>query len=546
MERVGEPDLAAGLRRAEAYPHAVADIEVVETHISWVFLTGKLAYKVKKPVTLPFLDFSTLAARKRFCEAELALNRRLAPELYLDVVPIGGAPGAPRVGVEPAREYAVQMRQFPSGARLDRALAANAVDASAVVAFAERLAAFHDELPALGTDSPDAAARAVVVGARANVSELEALLGSARGSADASAARADSAAADATAAQLAAAAAWTEQQCAALLPVLAQRYRAGAHRDCHGDMHLQNLVVLDGKVVAFDALEFDPALRATDRASETAFVVMDLLAHGRANLAFPFLTRYLETGGDYDGLRVLRFYLVQRALVRAKVHALRPRRAGGNDGNDGNDRRTPGMPDYVALAARLAAPRPPLLVLMHGLSGSGKTSISSRLLEHLPAVRVRSDVERKRLLGLDSDSRTDSPVGGGAYTSDVSQRTYARLHAVAAVALEHGFDVVVDAAFLMTAQRAPFAALAQERGARLRIVDCAASADELRRRVAARAAEARDESEAGAAVLEWQLAHGAPLAREELANVVRVDTEREIDFLALAQRLAGSEDPASG
>src|SRR5690606_19883033 len=156
------------------------------------------------------------------------------------------------------------------------------------------------------------------------VRELAELLGSGgAGRAPQGAATAGSAASATALEQFEAAAAWTEAQCAALAQVLAERYRAGAHRDCHGDMHLENLVVLDGKVVAFDALEFDPALRATDRMSETAFVVMDLLAHGRADLAFPFLTRYLESGGDYDGLEVLRFYLVQRALVRAKVHALR-------------------------------------------------------------------------------------------------------------------------------------------------------------------------------------------------------------------------------
>src|SRR5690606_466758 len=221
------------------------------------------------------------------------------------------------------------------------------------------------------------------------------------------------------------------------------------------------------------------------------------------------------------------------------VDALKPRRTADRAGREAC---TPDTAAYVALAARLAEPRTPLLVLMHGLSGSGKTSISSRLLEHLPAVRVRSDIERKRLLGLDRGARTDSPVGGGAYTSDSSSRTYTQLHTIAATALEHGFDVVVDAAFLMAEQRAPFAALARDRGARFRIVDCAAPAEELRRRLARRAAEARDESEAGAAVLDWQLEHGAPLAGEELEHTVRVDTQRDIDYAALAQRLGRRND----
>jgi predicted kinase len=328
------------------------------------------------------------------------------------------------------------------------------------------------------------------------------------------------------AAAFAVAAAWTERQCAALQPVMRARYAAGAHRDCHGDMHLENLVVLDGKVTAFDALEFDPALRASDRMSETAFVTMDLLAHGRADIAYPFLTRYLEAGGDYDGLAVLRFYLVQRALVRAKVRTLKAVRD-----------HAPSLHDYIGLAADLTAPREPVLVLMHGLSGSGKTSVSSRLLRRLPAVRVRSDIERKRLLGLDGTARTRSPVGGGAYAGDVSRRTYARLHAIAATALAHGFDVVVDAAFLDPEPRAPYDALAHDRGARFCIVDCTAPVEELRRRIAARGGAARDESEADTAVLDWQLAHGAPLAGKELENTIRVDTHCDIDDAALFERL---------
>jgi aminoglycoside phosphotransferase family enzyme/predicted kinase len=504
-KRPARLELPAVLRDARCFGPGVDEVELVETHVSWVFLTGRYAYKVKKPVKLPFVDFSTLRLREHYCREELRINRRLAPELYLSVVPIGGTPQAPRVGRKPALEYAVKMRQFPSDARLDRRLAANRVPRAALAAFGARLAQFHGSLRTIRTVAPDEASRA----AQRNVDELASLFGRARRE------------------QLTKLRAWTDEQCARLAQIFAQRAAAGAHRECHGDLHLQNLLWRDGAIMAFDALEFDRKLRDIDVISEAAFLAMDLYAHERSDLAYEFLNRYVEVGGDHAGVEVLRFYSVYRALVRAKVAAIK-RKQGAADEHDC---------DYVATALSLTAPAKPVLVITHGLSGSGKTFVTDELVSRLPALRARSDVERKRLHGLESAARTKSGLATGLYTEAVGRRTYAALAAIADRLLRNGHNAVIDAAFLRRAERLEFRQIAAANGARFAILDCAAPVAELRRRVTKRARRGRDASEADISVLEHQLRTHEPLSPAERRSAATVDTSRPIDYARLATRL---------
>ncbi len=503
------PPLVEALLRPDSYGPAVERVRLVETHISWVFLTGQYAYKVKKPVKLPFLDFGTLEQRRRYCREELRLNRRLAPELYLDVVPIGGTPAAPRIGKTPALEYAVKMREFPAEARLDRRIAADDVDAQPVRAFAARLARFHADLPPL---APVGAAAEPVAEARANFTELESRL------------------AGRDLATLERLRDWSDRRADDLAPVFAARVQRGAYRECHGDLHLENLLLAGGEIVAFDALEFDPKLREIDVASEAAFVTMDLLAHGRADLASVFLTAYLETAGDYGSLAVLPFYLVYRALVRAKVSAIKAAQASAEHGRDE-------LGPYLKTAAELAAPRRPLLLITHGLSGSGKTHVTTELVARLPALRVRSDLERKRLHGLRATARSGSAVGGGLYTPAANRATYAVLGTIADTALRAGFDMIVDATFLRRAERAHFRQIAAANAARFAILDCRAAERELRARIAARAAGGGDASEATTAVLDGQLAEREPFDASERHEAVRVATDRSIRYGSLLAEL---------
>lgn len=499
-QRADYPALIRGLLEPGAYPHGVGEIRVVETHISWVILTGEFAYKVKKPVELGFLDFSTLDARRRFCEEELRVNRRTAAALYLDVVPIADGPHGPRVGAEPAVEYAVKMLQFPHAARLDRCLQSGRLGLPEMQQLARTVAAFHAGLPARQDIDARFEVERAVKPARNNFMHLD-----------------PAAFDDESQQRLAVIEAWTLQQAETLAPDFERRAAGGAVRECHGDLHLENLLLQGGRFVPFDALEFNPNLRWIDVANDIAFLVMDLMARGRNDLAYALLNGWLEETGDYGSLCVMRFYLVYRSMVRAVVTSIRQRQASAQP----EDSARPGAARYVELAAGLVDTPPPRLFLMHGFSGSGKTWKSSRLVASLPALRVRSDLERKRLPGLTASEKVVGRVGSGLYQPDVTDRTYRALAGHCETGLRAGFDMIADATFLDRGRRDAFRALAKSLGAELAIVDCAAPAALLRSRIRERATLREDASDADLAVLEHQLRQHDPLTPAERALVVQ-------------------------
>ena len=507
--RVGDDParILAALHEPRTYPRGVDRVEVIETHISRVFLAGDYAYKVKKPVALGFLDFSTLDARRFFCKEELRLNRRTAPELYLAVVPITEARGGVHVGGSgEALEYAVEMRRFPQEALAEHVARRGELDSRRIDAIAEAVAAFHAAAPAAFREGDYGSAASVIGPALANFDQLSPLVSDAGERAALGELRS-----------------WTEREAARLRSVFGARQREGFVRECHGDLHLGNIVFLEGRPVLFDCIEFDPALRWIDVINEVAFLVMDLLEHDLPAGAWRFLNAYLEATGDYGGVRVLRYYLVYRALVRAKIARMRETQPGDAKAR-GRAHREFG--EYLALAASLSVPARPALIAMHGVSGSGKTAVAQRLLETLGAVRVRSDVERKRLHMLPAGARTRSAPGAGIYAPAATRLTYDRLARAARDALEAGYRVVVDAAYLARAERDAFRALARDAGAEFLIVSCEAPAEFLRERVAKREAAASDASEAGVAVLERQLATREPLGEDETGCVARIETAR--------------------
>ncbi|MDX1377130.1 MAG: AAA family ATPase [Burkholderiales bacterium] len=514
--------LVAALRRALG-----GDVRLIETHISSVLLAADAAYKLKKPVDLGFLDFSTLAARKRYCELELALNRRTAPQLYLEVVPITGSVDAPALGgAAAAIDYAVKMRRFDTEESFDRLLARGALDAPLVDALADRVAAFHAAVEVAPPDSPFGTAEAILSDARDNFAHIERL--DAPGSSREALARLRR---------------WTDAEYAALQPAFARRKREGFVRECHGDLHLGNVARVDGVPLPFDCIEFNEDFRWIDVISEIAFTLMDFVDRGAPGLGWRFLNRVLESSGDYAGVAVLRFYLVYRAMVRAKVALIRARQVGA-DAQAGSS-ALEDFARHVADAAAFAAPRAPALILTGGVSGSGKTTLAQSLLEALGAVRVRSDIERKRLHGLDASARSGSAPGKGLYTPRATRATYARLAALARELLPAGFPVIADATFLHAAERAPFAQLAREANARCMLLWCDAPLEVLHERIAARAAAGRDASEATLEVLAHQLETLEP--PEPDADTVFCDTA-QAESLAearaeIAQRCGG---PARG
>lgn len=498
------PRLIEALMRPDAYPHPADPVEHIETHISHVFLAGAFAYKLKKPIDLGFLDFSTLERRRRCCEEELRLNRRLAPDLYLGVVAVTGTAIAPRIGGPgPVQEYAVQMRRFPQEALLDR----QELSGELIDRLAEDVAEFHARLPVADTESRFGTPEAVLAPMVENLVQIRAcaLEPYPRDCLE----RLET---------------WTRGRWHALIPMIERRRRNGYVRECHGDMHRGNIALVDGEIRIFDAIEFNPLLRWIDTASEIAFLVMDLEESGAAPLARHFLNRYLERNGDYELLSLLDFYKVYRALVRAKVMSIRLGQADLDPAQEARDRLT--CIRYLELAESYIRPRSPRLLIACGLSGSGKSDMARRLRESLPLIHLRSDIERKRLFGISEIASTRASLDAGIYFPTATAWTYARLLRLADAILGYGYDVLVDATFICAALRALFCDLARRRRIPFAILSLDAPVDVLRDRINRRFAANQDASDADVRVLERQRLALEPLTSDECAYAVVIDTSR--------------------
>jgi aminoglycoside phosphotransferase family enzyme/predicted kinase len=498
-----EDSTAAGLKIEEllcpaVFPHPITHLELRETHVSWVILTGSVAYKIKKPLKLDFLDASTLARRRALCEEEIRLNRRLAPELYAGVVAITmDAAGLHMVGSGQIVEYAVRMKQFDASQELPALLAQSQIGLAEVAVLAERLAEFH--VHAATAPAGDAfdyigQLRNSVLG---NLATLLSHL-------------------DPTQQfpEMGLLVDWTHDSLHTFAARFRKRQEQGFVRECHGDLHAHNIVRWKGRLTPFDCLEFDPKLRWIDVMNDVAFLVMDFVAHARADLAAGFLSRYVEQTGDYAGIRLLPFYAVYRALVRAMVDAL------GAEQRPAQHRELyERLRCRVRTAADFMQAKSPSLLIMHGPSGSGKSWLSELLVPLIPALRIRSDLERKRL----APPPHDALARQGNHTAEMTRRTYARLALCAESCLLAGVNTIVDATFLDREDRRQFRELAGRLGVSFVIVSCRATEAELARRIAARRTK-NDPSDADLAILDQQLRHLEPLPADEDTQVIHVDT----------------------
>lgn len=510
LERLLEP---------EAYPHPVDRVELVRTHISWVLLAGEYAYKIKRPVRYPFIDLTSLERRRFLCQEEVRLNRRFAPELYIEVCKVVAADAAARIkasdavkaagseaNAEVILDYAVRMRRFSRSEELDRLLDGHGIEPHELAKFGRELAQMHARLPAASATSPWG--RPAEVGAQLMRNLLEcadaaAVFGSSREVRKLQ---------EPLRARLAASASW-----------MAARRSNGRIRECHGDLHSRNIVRAHGRLVPFDCLEYEPALRWIDTADEIAFLISDLKARGRPLHANAFCGGYLSESGDYHACRVLRPYEAHRALVRAKVAALSAVQNGQAGARD--DLRREHL-RLVSCAAEALAPKMPRLLLMSGLSGSGKTWLARQLAERLSGVHIRSDVERKRHAGLRELAQSHSRLGQDLYSAEATANLYGDLARAADDVLSGGISAIVDATFLERAQRARFVELAASCGAPLHLILCEAPEPVLRARITERSRAGRDSSEADLGVLAWQSARAEPPTADERIEVIRVDTVR--------------------
>ena len=495
-------------------PHALAlDARCVETHISWVVLAGQQVFKFKKPLSLGFLDFGTLAQRRHACEEELRINRRTAPQLYQAVVALIAPAQSPRLvalaDVQPqdeVLEYGVQMQRFADGALLAEQLDAGTLLPAHLSALAERVAQLHASAALAPANSDFGSAAIVRQQSQTNLDTLATMP-----------------LPEAERRTLQTLNAWTQREGERLAPLFAARKAAGLVRECHGDLHMGNLVQLSDGAQMFDAIEFSEALRFIDPIADVAFLCMDLHARGRPDLGWHFLNGWLEHSGDYDGLQLLRWYLVYRALVRAMVAGFRLLQSAQDEAGLHELQR------YLALAELLCQPRPRGLWLAQGVSGSGKSFSTMPLVATRGMVRLRADVERKRLFGLAPTASSAGLQSQNIYSAEATKRTYAQLLALARTVLDAGCAVLVDATFLAQSQRAPFRALAAEKELPFAILAFDAPLPVLEQRVAQRLAQGADASEATLEVLAAQLARREPLTEDELALTVQIDTSQPVD-----------------
>lgn len=527
-ERSGFPDASAdGLAAQQqlvqslcAALQAAEPVRLFETHISWVLVTKDYAYKIKKAVRFDFLDFSLLKARRRYCEEELRLNRRLAPELYLDVLAITGSVEAPRLGGQGAAiEYVVRMRAFGQDALWSERIASGLIEPAEIDSLAGRLAQFHHVAPASRLDNPWGTPPQLLACANDILDTLS-----------------DSLQDLVSKPRVDGLLNWHRARHAQLGETFKRRKREGYVRDGHGDLHCANVLTLQGLSTAFDCIEFSDGLRWIDVLNDMAFVVMDLEVRGRPDLAARLLNRYLEISGDYGDLDVLRYYLVMRALVRCKVHLLRMQELSVGTLQRAECERS--MQAYLDYAAAWIRPGQQAVMIMHGFSGSGKSTVAGAVVAQCGALRIRSDVERKRMSGLDPADHSASN-DNALYSLQSTEATYARLHLLARRIVEAGWPVVIDAAFLDRDQRQRFSRLARECHVPFLIFDVIASEARMRERLAKRAAEGHDPSDASAAVLARQLVSHDPLTAEEQVYTETIDSENGGIDAAVSAAVAG-------
>lgn len=478
---------------------------IIQTHISSVILSGKYAYKIKKPVDFGFLDYSTLEKRRYFCHEEIRLNGRFAPMLYLDVVKITGSLDKPKVAAlddpgEPL-EFAVKMLRFDDKLLLINLCRKN-IDppkfSKVIDALAENIAHFHLDAAKADLQSVYGTPDLIMKPIRDNFIHIRQYL---RGDKELDK-------------SLDLIESWSEKQFYLLSPIIKERKQKGFVRECHGDMHLGNMVLYHDKPILFDGIEFNQPFKWIDVISDLAFTIIDLDAMGLGNFSNSLLNRYLEITGDYASLRFLRFYQCYRAMVRVKIAALRL----GQENLSTKEREycLDTIRDYIKLAQSYMKPPQCFIVIMYGLSGSGKSVCAKNLAQKRGAIVIRSDTERKRLFGSVSLKQRYSP--------QTTMVVYKHLGTLARRIIESGIPVIVDATFLQKRYRDIFINLAKNLSQNIKIIHTVCPEELIRERLANRNSLHKDPSEADEAVLDIQIKNIKPLEEGEKEISFIIDT----------------------
>jgi aminoglycoside phosphotransferase family enzyme/predicted kinase len=463
------PELVKALLKPEAYPEKPGKIELVQTQMSFVFLTKEFVYKVKKAVDLGYLDYTTLDKRNFYCQKELELNRRLCPEAYLGVVPITQDRGAIRIGGRgEAIEYAVRMRRLPQKAMMDVLLANDGVSVEMITGVAQKLAAFHQKAETNAEISAFGEIKAVTRNTDENFDQTEKYIG--RTISKDNYQRIKN---------------YTNSFVGENAPLFNKRIKEGRIRDCHGDLHAAHICFADD-ICIYDCIEFNDRFRYCDVASEMAFLAMDLDHYGRADLSRSLVNAYVDESGDKELLELLGFYKGYRAYVRGKVESFKLDDPYISKGE--KEKTLEVAASYFDLARAYTRSKPVLFITV-GLVGTGKSTLAKALAGRLGLAVISSDITRKQLTGVPLTEHRFEGFDGGIYSAELSRRTYDKLFSGAGDILSDGGSVVLDASFIRAEERLKAKRLAQEAGADFFIIECTLDEKNIKRRLEGRLKE---------------------------------------------------------
>jgi len=542
------PILIKGLLRPQAFPHKVDKIKLLETHISWVILTGKYAYKIKKQLNLNFLVTKTLKERIHFCKEELRLNRLHSTDLYIGITAIVGPASKPHfkevsypiTSKDPEEvrseiiEVAIKMHEFQQSQLMTNTLKGNMLKRESIEMLGKNLARFHLCSPYLSPKSEFGRIISIVTPAKDNLKVLsnsESLIVHTTFFKEHHI--------------------WIDKKITVLARIFKERRKLGAIRECHGDLHMGNIRVRDdNNLEPFDSLEFSPILRWIDPISEIAFLMIDLEVHKKSKYSIAFLNSWLEETGDYSGLRLLPWYSAYRSLVRAKVNTLRSCQINSNKETSKNvgveTSQLSNMSEkYIAKAKEIQNRKASALILMHGLSGSGKSYLSEKLCDQLLAVRIRSDIERQRLFGLkkvqkelgSSKARVQQnqkifPKEVYPYSNRVSKYLFEELiPSLTKSSLMSGLTTIVDATYLKHKERLLMFYIARDFGIPFIIIKCSCCDSTAKTRISKRLKVNSDPSEADLKVRYMQKGIIDPLKDNEIPYKISFDEDTKFEYV---------------
>lgn len=495
------PELIQHMCQPGFYPHPVVEpIRLLQTHVSYVLLTGDYAYKVKKPVNFGFLDYSTLEKRQHFCQAELRLNQRGAGALYLEVVAIAQTGDTYQIGGDTPVEYAVKMVQFPQDTLLSALYDRGELTPALMAELAVAVANFHQ-----GAETSDyirtfGAVDQIRQAFDENYAQTEGFIGGPQ-----------------TQAQFDETKAYTDDFFASRGDLFEQRVAQNRIRACHGDLHLNNICLWQNQLYLFDCIEFNEPFRYVDVMYDVGFVVMDLLSKNCAALSTVFLNHYLERTGDWEGAQLLPLYISRQAYVRAKVTSFLLGDPSVDD--DTKAKASATAAGYYRLAWSMCQPQGGSIYLMAGLSGSGKSTTAMQLAGQINAIHLRSDAVRKHLAGVPLDQRGDDSL----YTPAMTEKTYDRLLTLGLSLAKAGYPVILDAKYDRQARRQTAIEQIQAAGLPLAMLHCTAPPAVLEQRVRDRT---HDIADATVAVLQQQ--HLEPFTPTEQPLVNTIDTTLDV------------------